>query len=203
MLLTETTTVAAEALPVAAFRAHLRLGTGLADETLQDGLLEAHLRAALAAIEGRTGKVLLARDFLLRLTAWRGEGAEQALPVAPVTAVASVTVLDAGEEAVVIDPSRWRLIRDLHRPRLAAKGTGYLPAVPCGGAVEIAFTAGFGPDWAAVPADLQQAVFLLAAQYHEARHEGGFAEGATMSFGVQGLIERWRTVRLLAGREGA
>ncbi|MEI4469831.1 head-tail connector protein [Frigidibacter sp. MR17.24] len=202
MLLTETGGIPPEALPVAAFRAHLRLGTGLADETLQDGLLESHLRAALAVIEGRTGKVLLARDFLLRLGHWRGTGVEQALPVAPVTAVASVTVIDAEGTATVVDPGRWRLIRDLHRPRIAAKACGFLPDLPTGGAAEIAFTAGFAPDWAGQPADLAQAVFLLAAQYHEARHEGGAEEGA-MSFGVQALIERWRTVRLLAGREGA
>jgi len=57
-MLTEDTIVPTEALPIAAFREHLRMGTGFAEDTLQDGLLERHLRAALAAIEARTGKIL-------------------------------------------------------------------------------------------------------------------------------------------------
>jgi uncharacterized phiE125 gp8 family phage protein len=72
--------------------------------------------------------------------------------------------------------------------------------VPAGGGVEVVFDAGFAADWAGVPADLRQAVFLLAAQYHDYRHEGGMS-GDAMPFGVMALIERWRNVRVLgAGR---
>ena len=74
-----------------------------------------------------------------------------------------------------------------------------LPDPVSGGSVEIDFTAGFGPVWETVPADLRQAVLLLAAQYYEMRHDGD-ADGAAMPFGVAALIERWRTVRLLGGR---
>ncbi len=45
-------------------REHLRLGTGFGEDGLQDPVLAGFLRAALAAIEGRTGKALIARDFL-------------------------------------------------------------------------------------------------------------------------------------------
>ncbi|MFN6951054.1 MAG: hypothetical protein ACK4NE_00460 [Albidovulum sp.] len=44
---------------------------------------------------------------------------------------------------------------------------------------------------------LAGAVLLLAARYHEFRHEPG--AGQTMPFGVTALIERWRTVRVLGG----
>ena len=60
MMLTEVTGVAAQALPVQALKDHLRLGSGFSDDGLQDGLIEAYLRAAMAAIEARIGKVLLA-----------------------------------------------------------------------------------------------------------------------------------------------
>lgn len=194
-MLIEQTGVPEGALPVAMMRDHLRLGSGFADDAAQDGLVAAYLRAALAAVEGRIGKALLTRRFLLRLPDWR-DAAGQALPVAPVETVVSVALVDAGGVAVAVEPGRWRLMRDMHRPRLMPVGA-LLPGVPQGGRVEVVFDAGFGAAWADVPADLRQAVFLLAAQYHELRHEGG--PGAAMPFGVMALIERWRTVRVLGG----
>lgn len=196
MMLTEQTTVQAAALPIQALKDHLRLGTGFGDGGLQDGLIESHLRAALAAIEGRIGKVLIARRFLLQLGDWRNAG-EQALPVAPVTAVISVTLKDAAGGAVVIDPARYRLIPDMHRPKLVAAGV-LLPLVPVDGLAEVVFDAGFGAGWGQVPADLGQAVILLAAEYYEQRHELGQGT-AGLPFAVQTLIERWRTVRVLGG----
>ena len=58
MMLIEETAPAAEALPVAALREHLRLGTGfeIADDTAEDMALAGFLRAAIATIEARTGK---------------------------------------------------------------------------------------------------------------------------------------------------
>ena len=196
MILTEQTTVPTLALPIAAFKTHLRLGTGFADDTLQDGLLESTLRAAIAAIEGRIGKALIARRFRWTLQDWRS-GSEQALPVAPVTAVLSVTLIDAGGVAVVVDPARYKLVQDTHRPKLVAAGSA-LPLVPMAGRAEVVFDAGFGAAWAAVPADLAQAVLLLAAEYYEHRSETGVRDGG-LPFGVVTLIERWRTVRVLGG----
>lgn len=195
MILIEETSVPVAALPVAEFRDHLRLGTGFADLGAEDAALEAFLRAALAAIEGRTHKVLLARDFVLTLEAWRG--AAQPLPVAPVSAVSVLRMRDRAGGSAVVDPARYRLVRDMSRPRIEA--AGMLPGIPVGGCVEIAFTAGFGPAWGDLPVDLAQAVFLLAAQYFEQRHDAA-GQGGGMSFGVMALIERWRTVRVLGGR---
>jgi uncharacterized phiE125 gp8 family phage protein len=196
MMLTELTSVPGAALPVQVLRDHLRLGTGFADDGMQDGLLESCLRAAMAAIEARTGKVLLTRTFRLALDRWR-DATAQALPVAPVSVVNSVTLFDAGEAAVPVAPARWKLIVDTHRPRLASVGT-LLPTVPEDGRVEVVFEAGFGAIWTAVPVDLAQAVLLLAGQFYETRHEpGGQAEA--LPRGVQLLVERWRNVRVLGG----
>ena len=195
MMLIEVTAVASGDLPVAEFRDHMRLGTGFADIGAEDAALEAYLRAAIAAIEGRTGKALIARDFVLEIEAWRRDP-EQALPVAPVSAVSEVRVLDRAGSVTVIEPERYRLVRDMGRPRIEADGM--LPGISVGGRAEIAFTAGFGV-WSAVPADLAQAVFMLAASYYESRQDNG-SEAAGMPFGVMALIERWRTVRMLGGR---
>ena len=196
MLLIEQGGVPQAALPIQALKDHLRLGSGFADDGLQDALAESYLRAALAVVEGRTAKVLIARNFLLVLEDWR-QAAEQALPVAPVSAVVSVTLFDAASVGTLVASDRYRLVRDGHRPKIAAMGT-LLPIVAEGGRAEVLFTAGFGA-WVAVPADLAQAVFLLAAEYYEMRHEAGVREAAGLPHAVQVLIERWRTVRVLGG----
>lgn len=196
MMLTEVTAVPQEALPLQALKDHLRLGSGFALAPDQDALLISHLRAAMAAIEGRIAKALITRQFRLVLEDWR-DGASQALPVAPVSAVVSVTLVDAAGGTAVVAPAAWRLVADLHRPRLA--GTGLLlPLVPEDGRVEVVFDAGFGAAWADVPADLRQAVLLLAAEYYERRHEGG-QTGPALPAMVAGLIERWRQVRIFGG----
>lgn len=196
MMLIEQTGVPSAALPVQEFKDHLRLGTGFADDGVQDALAEGYLRAAMAAIEGRIGKALISRDFLLLLTDWRTDEA-QAFPVAPVSVIGTVNLLDRDGVATLIAASRYRLQRDTHRPKIVAAG-GSLPGIPTGGTVEISFTAGFGAVWSVVPVDLAQAVFLLAAQFHENRHEAG-ERPSVLPFGVMALIERWRTVRVLGG----
>lgn len=121
MMLIEQTSVPSSALPVQEFKDHLRLGTGFADDGVQDALAEGYLRAAMAAIEGRIGKVLVSRDFLMSLGRWRDDQA-QPFPVAPVSAIASITVLDRDGVATPIAANRYGLQRDTHRPKIVAGG---------------------------------------------------------------------------------
>ncbi len=194
MMLIEQTTVPDAALPLQDFKDHLRLGTGFADDGAQDALLLRLIRAGVAVIEARIGKMLILRPFLYTVQDWR-DLAEQPLPVAPVQAIVSVNVLDRTGVPTLVDPTRYVLAKDMHRPKLVASGI-LLPTVPIDGTAEIVFTAGFGPAWADVPGDLRQAVLLLAAQYHDRRVE---ADAGSMPFGVTALIERWRNVRVLGG----
>ena len=191
MDLKETSPIPTVALPVTVLRDHLRLSSGFSDVTTQDALLEQFLRAAIASVEGRVARALFQRDYLLRLTRWR-DGYAQPLPVAPVVLVGSVTLIDRTGTQTVVEPSRYVLDADGTRPRIEAVGTA-LPMIPARGAVEIAFTAGFGTAWDDIPADLRQAVLLLAAQYYEGRETGGDAD---MAFGIRALLERWRDLRL-------
>lgn len=196
MILVELTSVPTVVLPVAEFAAHLHLGTGFADDGSQDQVLEAYLRAAIAAIEVRIGKALIQRSFSWNLTAWR-DGSAQNLPVAPVQQVSAVKLTDRSGLETLVDAEKYRLEKDSQRPRLVAN-TGTLPAVPLGGSVEIVFDAGFGAAWSDLPVDLAQAVFLLAAHYYDNRKgEGGRDE--LMPFGVMALIEAHRNVRLFGG----
>lgn len=196
MMLIEETTVPDAALPVAQFRAHLRLGTGFGEENLQDAVLRGFLRAAIAAIEARTGKVLIERAFSWTLSAWRDQAA-QGLPVAPVTVITRVALIDAIGVESDLEIGKYRLEQDAQRPRLRPT-SNLLPFVPRGGSVLIMFSAGMAPDWGGLPADLGQAVMLLAAHYYEYRNETNLSDGC-MPFGVTSLIQRYRPLRLGLG----
>ncbi|MEP0963678.1 MAG: head-tail connector protein [Roseobacter sp.] len=196
MMLIEETTVPDEALPVEGFKAHLRLGTGFGLDTTQDEVLSGFLRAAVSAIEARTGKVLIARSFTWTLGFWRDRDA-QGLPVAPVMAINRVAIVDrAGTQSEISTESYW-LEKDSQRPRLRATGN-HLPTIPTGGTATVNFEAGFGPTWQDTPPDLKQAVLMLAAHYYEYRHETNLGDGC-MPFGVTSLIERYKVMRLGAG----
>ncbi|WP_170330961.1 head-tail connector protein [Ruegeria arenilitoris] len=196
MMLIEETAIADAALPVDQFKAHLRLGTGFTEASVQDEVLKGFLRAAIAAIEARTGKVLIEREFSWSLNKWRDQVGE-VLPVAPVTEISVVTMSDAAGSETAVATDAYRLERDSQRPRLRPKGAS-LPAVSIGGSVKIVFVAGMATDWGGLPADLGQAVLLLAAHYYEYRDETALGDGC-MPFGVTSLIQRYRMVRFGAG----
>ncbi|SFT44897.1 head-tail connector protein [Sedimentitalea nanhaiensis] len=196
MMLIEEVTVPDAALPVAEFKAHLRLGTGFGEDSLQDGVLKGFLRAAIAAIEARTGKILISREFTWSLTGWRDRSG-QILPVAPVTAITGVTLIDELEVETEMPADQFRLEQDSQRPRIRPAGS-LLPMVRTGGGVRIGLTAGYASEWGRLPADLGQAVLLLAAHYYEYRNETALSDGC-MPFGVSSLIQRYRSMRIGIG----
>lgn len=196
MMLTELTTVPPTALPLSSFKNHLRLGSGFTDDGTQDDILDGFLRAALAAIEARTGKILIARDFGWSITAWRDEQ-RQPLPLAPVNGIVGLVISTRTGDEILIPDHRYQLEQDDQRPALVATGS-CLPSIPSGASLRVEMSAGYGADWDALPADLRQAVMMLAAHFYEYRHEAAL-NGGTMPFGVSALIERYRTVRLFMG----
>lgn len=193
MMLVELAEAPEASLPVARLKDHLRLGSGFGPDAVQDALLAGFLRAALAAVEARTGKALIRRAFALTLSEWRGPD-RQPIPLAPVAAVASVTLRDAAGASTVAPASLWILDPDAHRPALQARGAA-LPAIPAQGSATVVFDAGYGADWSAVPPDLAQAALMLAAHYHDHRENTALGPGC-MPFGVSALIERYRPLRL-------
>jgi uncharacterized phiE125 gp8 family phage protein len=194
MILTEVSAPPASAVPVRAFAEHLKLGSGFADDGSEDAVLELYLRAAMAAIEARLGRALLARGFAWTVTRWR-EDASQGMPIAPVRSVEAITLVDADGGETAVEPENWSVLRDSQRPRLVGRFGRHLPRIPACGHAEIRFTAGFGEAWEDVPADLRQAVLLLAAHFYENRADSG-AASSSMPFGVLVLIEAYRATRI-------
>ncbi len=195
MILHELTPLPDSILPLSAFKAHLRLGTGFGEEALQDAVLLAFLRASLAAIEARTNKALLTRDYEWRLNAWPRV---VELPVAPVSTVSQVALVDQTGAETEVPEATYALAPDAHAPRLTPRAAVW-PMMPSGGGAVIRFTAGMAATWDALPADLAQAVMLLAAHYYEYRDDTSLHAGC-MPFGVASLLDRHRMPRLsLAG----
>lgn len=194
MTTTETTSVPDSALPLARFRAHLRMGTGFAETTVQDALLTGFLRAAMAAIEGRTGKALIRRGFRQETRDWERPDSHR-LPVTPVASITAISLM-RDSAATPLPEGSWHLTGETLSPAGAC-----FPAPGAHQSLRIDFTAGFGADFDAVPADLAQAVLLLAAHYHEHRDETSLSRGC-MPFGVTALIERYRPLRLSLGGRG-
>ncbi len=209
MNLTETTQVLDTAIPVDGLRMHLSLGSGFAEDDLQDDLLSSFLRAALSAIEAQCDKILIEREFQLIATNWRDVCS---LPIAPVSAISRLgilTPLSAGETAEAedevfdlgvlseLDLADYQLVKDSQTPKLRALNA-YLPTLPTNGGVYVALTAGMASSLDDLPADLKQAVLLLAAHYYENRTDVGLSAGC-MPFGVTSLIARYRNVRLGLG----
>ena len=196
MMLSEVTTVPDAALPVEEFKAHMRLGSGFGTDSVQDAVLVSFLRAAVTAVEARTSKVLFEREFLAGFSAWRACDA-QALPMAPVSLISNVVLVDRAGTRTDVDVDAYWLDRYLLCPRWRSVFT-QLPTGPHAGMAEGVLTAGYGPAWTDIPADLRQAVLLLAAHYYEYRDETALSEGC-MPFGVASLIERYKVVRLYGG----
>ncbi len=193
MMMVELTSAPSAALPLAALSDHLRLSSGFADDGSQDAVLEACLRAAMAAIEARIGKALLRRQFALTLTEWQS-GEAQGLPIAPVSTVDSISLVARNGVETVVDESRYVLRVDAHRPRIEGIA-GSLPAPVLGGSIEVVLTAGYGAEWAGVPADLQHAMLTLAAEFYA-------LDGPSprqVSPQVSALIEPYRLIRLRGG----
>lgn len=93
MILTELTSVSVAALPIAQFKAHLRLGTGFADSDIQDELLGAYLRAAISTVEvmADAADFRFVPDDICAAV----EATAQALPKLPIGGTVEV-VFDAG-----------------------------------------------------------------------------------------------------------
>ena len=196
MMLIEQTVVPDAALPVAQLREYLRLGSGFSGGAADEAALQGCLRAALSTIEARVAKAIFARRFKWTLAAWRDLSA-QVLPKSPVADIVSLEIIDLQGVRDVIDPTRFRLEGDTHKPRLVAVSWS-LPQIPVGGAAEISFDAGYGAAWADIPGDMAQATLMLAAHYYD--HRGAIGEGPeAVPPAVRDLLAQYRVIRLFGG----
>lgn len=195
MNIVEETSVPAEALPLLEFREHLRLGSGFPDDSLQDTLLESTLRAAIGAIEYRTGKALFRRSFVLRVEGW-ATGSFQPILRGPLVQVSSVRLVASDGGVTEVPGATYKVVPDDFKAGLQAIQA--LPSVPLNGHAEIRFEAGYGVEWSDIPESLAQAVMVLGAHFYETR---GGSQETGLPLLVRVLIEAFRDLRLFGGRK--
>jgi len=196
MNLTETTPLTSADFPIAELKDYLRLGSGFADDNVQDVLLETCLRAAMGAIEARTAKVLIERSFDYSFYSYREENGGMLMPVSPLVYLNQFLIYDKAGGSTSYSKNDFQLLTDSQRPRLIAKN-GNLPEIPELGWCLLRFLAGYGP-WASVPVNLQQAMLMLAASYYENRDV--MVNGrAQMPLTVAALLEPFQRIRLRSG----
>lgn len=189
--LTETTPPAALPVPAERLAEHLRLGAGFADPSGEAALLDLYLRAATAEVEARTAQALVRRGFRVTAAAWDRCG-HLRLPVGPVATVAAFAFTGGGA-AVPVDPGLLALGPGRTRQRLTSRGGGALPPIPAGRVAEIDVTAGHADGPAGVPADLAEAVLLLASRLYDDR---AGAATAGLPAAVAALLAPHRPLRL-------
>lgn len=175
---------ALEPLSLADARAHVRV-----DDTAEDALIARLVSAARERIERLSGLALITQRWLVSLDCWPS-GAVLELPVSPVASIDVVRTFDDAGSATVADTSTL-VLDGWARP---ARVLRTLPQWPAPGrlvqAIEIELTAGFGPTPGDCPADLVQAVAVLAAHWFENREVGDVPDA------VETLIRPHATVRL-------
>jgi uncharacterized phiE125 gp8 family phage protein len=178
MILSETGGTPVATPPLDAFRAHLRLASGFADEAPEDASAAGYLAAAVAAVERRLGGPLVVRRLAASLSRLDRDGRLR-LPAGPVTAIAGA-MMEGPAGTRALDTAGWTVEAEARRPRLSRAG-GPLPAIPPGHRLRVEFDAGLAPDWDRVPADLAEAVLLLAATLYEERDLGAAWPPAAMA----------------------
>ncbi|MEL6577591.1 MAG: hypothetical protein AAFQ81_17045 [Pseudomonadota bacterium] len=192
MILSETGAGPVPVPPLAEFKEHLRLAHGFADDGAEDAVLTRYLAAAVAVVERRVARALVRRGFTLSVARLERDGCV-VLPIGPVTAVTSAS-LEGGGAPVSLDVSGWSVEPCGTRQRVTAGG-GALPAIPAGRSMVLSFEAGLAADWAGVPAELAQAVMMLAADFHARRGTERDSE-AGLPQAVIALTQAWRPGRL-------
>ena len=151
-------TVAPATMPVslAEAKAHLRV-----DHDDQDDLISAQIRAATAWLDGWSG--ILGRALITQT--WRQEFGRFAdhlpLPLAPVTAIDSVSYFDGDNVQQTLDTGVYDLFADARGAYVSLRpGQSWPVTFRRTDAVSITFTAGFGAA-TDVPDPIRQAILLI------------------------------------------
>ena len=195
MILSETYPIPLESLPVEAFKAHLRMGSGFAEDTLQDPVLLSFLRAAVTAIESRISQILVQREFLWEAPSQLLTEDTLRFPIRPVRSIVKIIAMDGAELSTVLPSDCYQFLHHSDRQMLRF--------MPMSGQATATFLitmrVGIHAKLSLAPADLVQAVMLLAAHFYEYREDTNLT-GGCMPFGVLSLIERYRPCRIYAGK---
>jgi len=187
--LTLTTAPAIEPVSVADLMAHSRI-----DNAAEGSYLAGLITASRQWIEQYLGRQLITATWTMKLDEFPA-GDDLELPRPPLLTVASVKYYDVNRALQTVDASSY-YVHTFAGPEAAPgmleriQGFAWPTAYDGDGAVEIAFTAGYGATANLVPLQIRQAIMIHAAELYERREQlaGGAFGGALIPSAI--TVER-------------
>ncbi len=144
------------------------------DSSDDDVLIASLITAARIYIETSIGKILITESWSYFKDRWPGNGIIH-LPLSPLQSVEEIRLHDeeGAYEVLEADDYEVDVVSPVPRIKLSQSTTpSGLPRTL--NHVEVQFVAGYGSAEADVPADLRQALLILAAHWYEQREPIGF-----------------------------
>lgn len=151
----------------------------------EDAAIAGFIAAAADVVFRQCSIVLVNRDLTASIR--EGDAKQISLPFRPVSMVQTVVEIRPDGTRNSLNSADYRLQSGLF-PRLHLLRTSQHP-------LEVTMTAGFGADWNAVPADIQQAVLMIVAHFYANR--GDTSSGRALGdSGAAALLAPYREPRL-------
>lgn len=191
MALVMTSGPASEPVTVAEAKAHLRI-----DHSAEDVLLASLILTSRLHIESALGLALVTQSWRLLLDRWPRKGVVK-VPLRPLQSVNEIRVLAADGTPLTVATADYDVDTASEVPRIVRAAAAWPEPGRAAHGIEIDLVAGFGPNAAAVPQPIRQALLMLAAHWYEHRDPIEIGSEATViPHGISELLAPWRRIRL-------
>jgi uncharacterized phiE125 gp8 family phage protein len=153
---------AVEPLALDEMRAFLRL-----DDSGEDDLVAALIRAARQCVEAASGCVMIAQTWRIALDLWPVDHVVS-VPLSPLISIEAIRVFDAAGLTTVLAPALYRVDAAFDPARILIDAAAAAPGRSLHG-VEIDVCVGYGTLADAVPEPLRHAIRIMVARWFENR----------------------------------
>lgn len=165
------------------------------DVTADDDYITRLLTSCRSHTESRLRRAFVETEFRLSFDGFPTSRDIELFP-AQVTEVSAVTYFDANGDPQTLDAEQYVVDTDNAPGRIVLLPDYCWPSTQCGrpNSVSITFTAGYGEDGDAVPANVKQAIGLLLAHHYDNRSAveiGTIATEVPLAYEALIAAERW------------
>lgn len=170
--LVEVSSPGVEPITAAEFRAHARF-----DDTSEDTLIGAYITAARVNAEKYTRRAFITRNWKLVLDSFPALNTIK-IWRSPLISVSAITYVDVDGATQTLDPTHY-VVEALGEPGRVVRAYRYCwPITRCHypGAVQVAFSAGYGAAAVDVPEGIKTALKFYVSHYFETREPGNASD---------------------------
>lgn len=167
------------------------------DDDDNDIMVSSLITAARIYIETTIGKSLLTQNWSYFLDKWPNSGTIY-LPLSPVQSIDQIKIHGITGTEETLNETEYQTDIYSANPRIKLTGTHNLAVNGQSiNKIEVMFTAGFGLTAEEVPADLKQALLMLAAHWFENREPIGFgAKISELPTTIQSILANHKKYRI-------